>query len=365
MREFVMFWQPSILANSGTPLMWAGMLHLFFGNILIGIGEGLVLSRLFKTRGWRSVGLMILANFISAWLGGLLLSYYVPSLRLPIDLNNGQVWIWLMVFAMYIITLIMEWPFIFLCFPKEPRRLKRSVLANSIVQSLSYLLIFGWYGMASQASLYKGTSIRPYSEFLTNRNAVLYYIDDMDGDVYQLHLCDNKKEKIYILNSQNKNNRLFVRQSSGKQEWDLIARTALDETEKTQEMLIRKNIPGIFAEFKHPNQPENDKNDYESGTWFNFNRVSDLRPKDHRQWLFIGGFWAIEGLKVYNDNTQERIYLSLETPFIQWMVRNITVLPGDQAVFQLGENQICLFDRETRRLGLIVKGRGAVVGLSE
>ena len=28
------------MANAGTPLMWAGMLHLLFGNALIGIFEG-------------------------------------------------------------------------------------------------------------------------------------------------------------------------------------------------------------------------------------------------------------------------------------------------------------------------------------
>ena len=35
-------------ADAGTPLMWAGMLHLVFGNAIIGIFEGLILAWLFK-----------------------------------------------------------------------------------------------------------------------------------------------------------------------------------------------------------------------------------------------------------------------------------------------------------------------------
>ncbi len=32
------------LANAGTPLIWAGILHLVFGNAIIGIGEGILLA---------------------------------------------------------------------------------------------------------------------------------------------------------------------------------------------------------------------------------------------------------------------------------------------------------------------------------
>lgn len=33
-----------VLANAGTPLMWAGMLHLVIGNAIIGIAEGALLA---------------------------------------------------------------------------------------------------------------------------------------------------------------------------------------------------------------------------------------------------------------------------------------------------------------------------------
>ena len=37
---FLLVTSTSALANAGTPLMWAGMLHLVFGNLVIGLGEG-------------------------------------------------------------------------------------------------------------------------------------------------------------------------------------------------------------------------------------------------------------------------------------------------------------------------------------
>jgi hypothetical protein len=34
----------SAFANAGTPLMWAGMLHLVFGNAVVGVFEGLLIA---------------------------------------------------------------------------------------------------------------------------------------------------------------------------------------------------------------------------------------------------------------------------------------------------------------------------------
>ena len=80
------FPQP-VWANAGTPLMWAGMLHLVFGNALIGLGEGLLLAWLCSVPKGKSVLVMILANYASAWIGALFISGVVRTL--PMDLNNG------------------------------------------------------------------------------------------------------------------------------------------------------------------------------------------------------------------------------------------------------------------------------------
>ena len=75
------------------------------------VGEGALLSRLFSLPMKRSVFTMILANYLSAWFGGLLLSSAIWDV-FSIDLNNGWKWFWGMVVITYCVTLVMEWPFI-------------------------------------------------------------------------------------------------------------------------------------------------------------------------------------------------------------------------------------------------------------
>ena len=76
------------LANAGTPLMWAGMFHLSIGNAVIGVLEGLLVAQLFGAPKGRAIGVMIAANYVSAWVGGLFLREAIVA-ALPLDLNNG------------------------------------------------------------------------------------------------------------------------------------------------------------------------------------------------------------------------------------------------------------------------------------
>ncbi|RYD63923.1 MAG: hypothetical protein EOP84_33180 [Verrucomicrobiaceae bacterium] len=69
----------------------------------------------------------------------------------------------------------------------------------------------------------------------------------------------------------------------------------------------------------------------------------------------------MEGLEARNLKSGEEVHLSMETPFCAWYARNAVHLPGDLVLFQLGENQICVFDPVTRRIALLWHGRGFVV----
>ena len=139
-------------ADAGTPLMWATALHLVIGNFFIGFFEGWLLSWIFKLRVWVCILAMIPANYFSAWVGGYFLNAAVTR-SLPFTLYNAWPWIWTMVAFTYLMTLILEWPFIHFCFRKEPGRWRKSLRGNLLVNSLSYALLFGWYWMASGTSL--------------------------------------------------------------------------------------------------------------------------------------------------------------------------------------------------------------------
>ena len=45
----------------------------------------------------------------------------------------------------YLLTIVLEWPFVAFCFFRADRWFHKSVVASLIVQSASYVVIFGWY----------------------------------------------------------------------------------------------------------------------------------------------------------------------------------------------------------------------------
>jgi hypothetical protein len=77
-------------------------------------------------------------------------------------------------------------------------------------------------------------------------------------------------------------------------------------------------------------------------------------------WEFWSGFWPIEGLRGTQANSEKRVHFSLETPFVAWSVRNATHLPTDKVLLQLGDEQICVYDPETKKIALLTRGRGPI-----
>ncbi|MGO8672509.1 MAG: hypothetical protein ACLQVD_14230 [Capsulimonadaceae bacterium] len=71
-------------ADMGTPLMYAGMFHLAFANAFIGLFESVIVQKAFRDE-WRHLWWSsILANYLSAWVGWILLN----ALWLPFQRVN-------------------------------------------------------------------------------------------------------------------------------------------------------------------------------------------------------------------------------------------------------------------------------------
>src|SRR5438094_158845 len=66
-----------VLADSGTPLLWAGTLHLLLGNLLIGILEGRLLAWLYRLKAPRAIEIMIAANYVSMIAGILIKNLFL------------------------------------------------------------------------------------------------------------------------------------------------------------------------------------------------------------------------------------------------------------------------------------------------
>lgn len=344
-----------LLANAGTPLMITGTLYLLFGNAVIGVAEGALLAAIFRLPYGKSIGLLVLANYFSAWVGGVFLRSAIVS-RASLDVYNAWPFFWTMVAAAYGITLAMELPFVLLALRRTPGWVFKSLWGSLVVQTASYCLIFGWYWTLSGTSLYTEAKVVEPSAMSLPEDVVLFYISARDGDVYARPLAGNDEEPVYPLHSSGLDDRLFFRRLPGETDrQELVARVVDKQREATFVPLGRTFpvdvVPALDGGAADASQAV--------GNWFSFGTASRLGVGDDSDWRFSSGFWALEGLEVERgDVPNSRVRVCYETPFGHWEVRNVIHLPADKALFQLGPDQICVYDPETRQLALLVKGRG-------
>lgn len=347
---------PSLaFANAGTPLMWAGMLHLLFGNALIGVGEGFGVAYLLKAKKKICIPVMIAANYFSAWVGGAFLSPLLIS-KINLDLYNAWRWFWVMVGVTYLFTLFLEYLFVFLCARKSGASQKRILFANLVVQSASYAVIFGWYWLASGKSLYTDARLASPAEIALPADIKVLFISPSDGNVYELNPASMATTQLAALNSANKNDRLFTRDSTEqKKSVDVFVRLETDDRKNPdikKVALVSGDGPITYHSTKEPKE--------EPGTWFSMGS-GKLKGLENSAWEFRAGFWPIEGLSAENKATGDRIHLALETPYIAWNARNVTEVSDGVAIFQLGDNQICAFNAKDHKLALLARGRGPTV----
>ena len=351
---------PSVAsANVGTPLMWAGFFHLCFGNLLIGVGEGWLLAILFQQPAVRRIGIMILANYFSAWVGMIFLAWMQRHIH--VDLYSIRPWLWMMVFVTWLMTLVLEWPFVAFCLRKTQGWFRKSAWGTLVVQSASYLVIFGWYWSASGMTLHQGFAVVPPSEIHVSAGCLLYYISSSDGNVCVMDVQGKESKKVHELGAFDDQDRLFVKRSSSRpDQWDLVAILFTSDKEPMQRTLLADLTSQTVS------SPRDDLDENRpTNTWGNFGEVPQLGAAVNSPWKFRAGFWQAEGLRGENAGDHRQLRLAVETPFVSWGVRNATQLPNDQVVFQLGRNQICILDPNEKKVALLARGRGPVVAIKE
>jgi hypothetical protein len=104
----------------------------------------------------------------------------------------------------------------------------------------------------------------------------------------------------------------------------------------------------------------------EPATWNNADGAAQLGDTATSDLTFSGGLGALEGLSVWrNSEKKEVMRFAFQMPGLMWNVRNLTHLPTDKVLFQLGENQICVFDPNTRHIALVAFGRGPIAVLED
>ncbi|MCD8486417.1 MAG: hypothetical protein LRZ84_06645 [Desertifilum sp.] len=98
------------LANGGSALLWTGIMQLFVGNAVIGYIEAGFLARFFQASRRKATLLLVVANYLSAWIAAILLVGRFS--RIPtITIENIWSWLYLAIFLSFVLTLLIEYPF--------------------------------------------------------------------------------------------------------------------------------------------------------------------------------------------------------------------------------------------------------------
>lgn len=344
-----------LLANAGTPLLWAAGFHLFVGNLILGIVEGLAVGLLFKRDRALCTALLIPANYISAWLGIVVLQ---AAVRQGLDLHPGnfQTWYWILAVCLYFFTLVLEWPFVAFCFWKAERWFLRSVLATLLVQTVSCFGLYAYYDSVSSRSLLSDLTLVPASEIAIPEDVAIYYIAQEDGDVYRID-ANGSHERIMSLGSFRPSGRLTVEETMGKKSFNIIAHPFEYQEPDPDSVLVLSGLDEEHVPVQRSDEPV-------SG-WQILNSIGPvprLGAARNSDWKFNTGYWAIEGLRG-EHKSGETFRVSLETLFGEWRICNATHLPGDLVVFQLDRQQVCLLDVDNRRLALLARGHGPIAVL--
>jgi hypothetical protein len=365
------FLTPAIAhADAGTALMWAEGLHLTVGNALIGVFEALILGRLYGVGRWRAIGLMILANYASAWLGVAILA--VGSSRLEHALQHLAAtplaallpMLLVLGIASYLSTILVEWPFVALAMRGRERLAVRSLKASAIVQTASYALLALWFGFFSSAGLV--TQVRvDQAVAKANQEVEVYFVGPSEDAVYRT-APGGTPQRIAALPEGNEPAYLFLKKATDVAYWDLWAArpNRNQESADDRSSLV---LPGFARRTMIRGAPQGSPPDRNcSGAGCRDTPWRDPRP-DLRQSPGQSGWtarlpnawdWAAKGMPVSNTLTGESYRVAFETPFAAWRMSTATLLPHDQVLFELRSDppQVVLLDMPSRRIGVVAIG---------
>lgn len=333
-------------ADSGTPIMFAGLFHLCLANIAIAFVEALLLRWLFKVSLRRTWKVMLVANFFSTLVGLLvfpLLHYHIrPWIVGDEPLYRITRMIPIMIGLSYLGTILLEWPFVALAMKGLPKRLSKSLVGSVAAQTTSYVLLIPFYYAAS--SVLPGVTLDRQLVPQTSNDVTIWYSDPSDRCLYSIGVNGNNRQRIMPLPLPNGQISAFVELTLVKEQetnkWDLFF---------GDKLLMKELAVGL---------PDPDS--IRSGQRFRRDNRSSFGSTPHRpanyladqadqhKWKVWGDWWY--GLRVNHNRTG--VDIPFEGP---WFVDYVTVVPGDRVVFGFA-NQIVLLRMDTFQMGLITFG---------
>jgi len=350
------------MANVGSAMMIATATYLYIGNAIIGLIEGLLIAWLFKVPRMRAVLVMILGNYVSAFVGFFLIGFAREAI-----LHNGvsvyelegliRKAFWLSALLSFLLTLLLEWPFCFWAMGPSPRRLPRSVRADLLVQTATYIGLVGLASQMGSYTLFTEVTLDPNVVSETRLDATVFYLSSDLGNLHTTKLNGQGQQKIRAVGLQDHHFAdLFLRQIGEGRPWALCL-----GWNTPNEVLVSDVGLSTIPDFVYREDRLLDGVKTTTiHTWKLYAPPMDYRPADRRDWKVHMGWWA--GLRASGQKTGLTLKVCLDTPVGTWPVQYGTILPDDKVVFEMAD-QILLLDLNTRRLGAIAPGRCPVVVL--
>ena len=358
---------PSVAwANAGTALMWHTAFHLFIGNVVIGLLEGALLAWLWKAPFTRAVFLMIAANFASFLVGFVGMNVLGvggpgPIERLPLIFVGTLAVAWLL-------TVLVEAPFVRWSLPAERRTLRRTVLASLVLQTLTYGLLVLYYLSVSSASLVWRWEVVAPAEISLPAGVGIYYVHADGAQACSLDGADStcsampaaepagalslgvfpvypgaEDPGVYVLREGATGTDL--RTELSPDEIPMVYEDALDPTDAdTWDQAFQVRRPAKFV-----------------GEILTENAVPRLgdawRSRTH---VFLST-WRMEGLWFGGADGEDVEQVALDTPIHRATFRRVYQIPGDLLIVELDPEQICVMDLRDRRIARLAWGRSLVV----
>jgi hypothetical protein len=334
-----------MLGDMGTPMMWAGPCHLVCGNFVIGVLEGLFLGKVFKVKPLGGmVAAMVFANYVSMAVGLLAFQRGVVEWFLgDVPLRRIGVLLVGAVAVTYLMSVLLEWPFVVLGMWKGRKGVWRTLGASLLANTASYIVLVALYGMITELSL---VTVPTFVEkgLAKDPSAVVYFVDLQDNGLYRMRLDATQRERVGARVMGEYQERLQLVKGNDGEKMDVC----VVKGDGGKEVLVAgvMEAEGI--------------NEGDSGMRFHGHGPAlDLRGTGKHDWEVVTRFWAFGGLSADNTSTGEHWRLALETPFLAWASSSATILPGDQVVYEVGE-QVVLLDLATKRMQFLARGRNPV-----
>ena len=355
-----------VLANSISTVMMNHLMLLIAGNALIGLFEGLLISKVFNAPVWRCIVLLILANYASMWFGAAIFGIAeaprpVPDHLFAEPLNHVSWIVPLCAVIALMVSLLLEWPFCFLAMAPGAGRLRKSILASLIAQATSYTCLGPFYLSGTNTLNRDVKVVRSMELDPSIRMARVWFINPWDGDVYSIRIDGSERTKQLESDLHGNRDVLGIEPLQGRDDgppWNLVA-SALGED---RNRIVAGSIVGRAEPFMSSFKDEQPWPTRILGFTLGYEGAADFRPKDQRAWRIKPR--SNSGLAVANAATKESYQVTFDTVFSSWRGGSVTVLPGNTAVIEFGD-QICLLDMPKRTIKFLVRGKGPVVVIPE